>query len=197
VEGFGGTAGGVGAHDALARKARASHVAGGRVFGYRNVDVFNGADVHGRPIRSHVTREIHDDEAAVVRRIFELCATGHGVRRTAGLLNEAGAVSPQPQQARRAGWAASSVRTVLFRELYRGVVLWSRTRKRNVFGQPQLNPRDPSEWVRLDVPELRIVSDEVWQAAHARLDAARRVYSQAQRATSGADRQAARSPSTC
>jgi DNA invertase Pin-like site-specific DNA recombinase len=59
-------------YDALARKARASHVAGGRVFADRNVDVCNGTDVHGRPVRSHVTREIHEDEAAVVRRIFEL-----------------------------------------------------------------------------------------------------------------------------
>jgi DNA invertase Pin-like site-specific DNA recombinase len=73
-------------YDALARKVRASHVAGGRVFGYRNVDVFNGADVHGRPVRSHVTREIHEAEAAVVRRIFELCAAGIGVKGTATML---------------------------------------------------------------------------------------------------------------
>jgi hypothetical protein len=117
-------------YDALARKARASHVAGGRVFADRNVDVCNGTDVHGRPVRSHVTREIHEDEAAVVRRIFELRQARRPTDgRPACLLNEAGAPSPMPQQARRAGWSASSVRTVLFRELYRGVVHWSRNPK--------------------------------------------------------------------
>jgi site-specific DNA recombinase len=45
-----------------------------------------------------------------------------------------------------------------------------------VFGQRHLNPRDPSEWVRLDAPELRIVPEALWLAAHARLNAARRVY---------------------
>jgi site-specific DNA recombinase len=56
-------------HDALTRKARAAHVTGGRVFGYRNVNAYRGTDAHGRPIRSHVTRAVHEDEAAVVRQI--------------------------------------------------------------------------------------------------------------------------------
>src|SRR4051794_9158419 len=48
-------------YDAMLRKARAGHVTGGRVFGYDNVR----ADVGG------VLRVINDDEAAVVRDIFE------------------------------------------------------------------------------------------------------------------------------
>lgn len=54
------------------------HVVGGRCFGYRNVDVVTGTDKDGRPIRSHVTREINPDEAAVVRHIFEWYALGDG-----------------------------------------------------------------------------------------------------------------------
>ena len=38
-------------YDAMARKARAAHVTGGRVFGYRNVDVYSGTDAHGRPLQ--------------------------------------------------------------------------------------------------------------------------------------------------
>jgi site-specific DNA recombinase len=82
-------------HDALGRKARVGHVTGGRVFGYRNRDVFQGTDAHGRPRRSHVRREIHDAEAVVVRRIFDPCAAGIGVKGTATILNDAGAVSPR------------------------------------------------------------------------------------------------------
>ncbi len=60
-------------YDAMLRKAKAGHVTGGRVFGYDNVEIL-GAD--GK--RSHVQRQINPDEAAVVRRIFEMCAAGAG-----------------------------------------------------------------------------------------------------------------------
>ena len=62
-------------YDAMLRKAKAGHVTGGRVFGYDNVEIA-GADGS----RSHVTRRINEAEAAVVRRIFELCAAGRGSR---------------------------------------------------------------------------------------------------------------------
>src|SRR5882672_8493368 len=51
--------------DALQRKAQRGYVAGGVVFGYRNVPVLGEGDR-----RSHVVREIRDDEAGTVRRIF-------------------------------------------------------------------------------------------------------------------------------
>jgi hypothetical protein len=69
-------------YDAMARKARAGHVTGGRVFGYDNVDV---AAAGGK--RSHVERRINEAEAAVVRRIFEWCAAGTGYTRITKLLN--------------------------------------------------------------------------------------------------------------
>jgi site-specific DNA recombinase len=37
-------------------------------------------------------------------------------------------------------------------------------------------PRPAGEWLELPAPNLQIVSDEVWQAAHARLEAVRGVY---------------------
>ena len=163
-------------HEALARKARAAHVTGGRVFGYRNVDVYSGIDAHGRPLRSHVTREIREDEAAAIRRIFELCADGFGVKRIASALNAAGLPRPRAQQGRRDGWCPSSVRAVLFRDLYRGVEWWNRTKKRNAFGQVQVRDRDRAEWLRVDVPEWRIVPETLWESAHARLAKARKNY---------------------
>ena len=61
-------------YDAMARKARAGHVTGGRLFGYDNVDVLDAA---GR--RSHVERRINEAEAAIIRRIF--AALDRGPRR--------------------------------------------------------------------------------------------------------------------
>jgi len=76
-------------YDAMQRKARAGHVTGGRVFGYDNVEVL-GPDGQ----RSHVERRINEDEAAVVRRIFALCADGDGLTPITKTLNEAGCPAP-------------------------------------------------------------------------------------------------------
>jgi DNA invertase Pin-like site-specific DNA recombinase len=82
-------------YDAMQRKARARHVTGGSVFGYRNRDVI-GSD--GR--RSHVEREIDDAEAAIVQKIFELCAHGFGKVAITKQLNAQGAPAPRAQQGR-------------------------------------------------------------------------------------------------
>ena len=68
--------------DALVRKARRGYVTGGRCFGYRNVEILGPGGE-----RSHVEREIIEEEAEVVRRIFQLCVDGLGQRKIAHTLN--------------------------------------------------------------------------------------------------------------
>jgi site-specific DNA recombinase len=150
--------------DAMARKARAGHCCGGRVFGYRNVPI---VDSNGR--RSHVERQVEEAEAAVVRRIFELCAAGTGYTRIAKQLNEGGAPAPAPKRGRVAGWAPSSVKVILDRRLYLGEVTYNRREKRDTWGQKRVRHRPQTEWICHTMPELRIVSDELWEAAHSRL----------------------------
>ena len=158
-------------YDAMVRRARAGHVTGGRLFGYDNVEVL-GPD--GK--RSHVDRRINEGEARVIRRIFELSAHGRGMKSIAKLLNDAGEPSPRAQRGRSRTWAPSSVREVLFRSTYRGVVTWNLTRKRDAWGQHRQSSRPATEWMEREAPHLRIVSDAEWQAAHLRLNAARAIY---------------------
>lgn len=155
------------------RKFMAGHVVGGRVFGYDNVDVLT-AD--GR--RSHVVRQVNLDEAAVVRRIFSLCAEGVGQVRIARMLNAEGARAPQPRKGGPQAWAPSSAREVLFREAYRGRAVWNRKRKRNDWGAVQRAPKPESAWHSVERPDLRVVSDAEWDAAHRRLARARVEYDQ-------------------
>jgi hypothetical protein len=63
----------------------------------------------------------------------------------------------------------STVVEVLRRPLYRGEIVWNRTRKRNRWGQHDQQPRAAGEWLQLPAPELRIVPEDLWQAAHGRL----------------------------
>ena len=162
-------------YDAMRRKAKAGHVTGGRVFGYDNHEVtVTGAD--GQPRRSHVERRVNPEEAVVVRRIFDLCAKGRGIRSIAKTLNAEGVTAPRAQQGRPRAWAPSSVREVLYRDTYRGVVVWNKTKKRNAWGQHQPKDRPASDWIATKVPDLRIVTDAAWKAAHDRLASARGVY---------------------
>src|ERR1700730_13642880 len=81
--------------DALQHKAQRGFVAGGTVFGYRNVPVAGDGG-----LRSHVIREVREDEAAIVRRIFELAGRGVGFRTIAQTLNADGVRSPRARLGR-------------------------------------------------------------------------------------------------
>src|SRR5688572_16535850 len=149
-------------YGAMSRKARSGHVTGGRVFGYDNVEIRTASDE-----RSHVERRINEKEAAIVRRIFEMSAAGNGYTRIAKTLNAEQAPSPRAQQLRPTGWAPTSVKEVLDRPLYRGEIVWNRTRKRDRWGQHRQSARPTGEWFKRTAPELRIISDDLWNSAHA------------------------------
>jgi len=69
-----------------------------------------------------------------------------------------------------------SVREGLYRELYRGVVVWNRTRGRDKWGLPKVEARPQEQWMRVPMPALAIVSDDLWEKVHQRLAARRAVY---------------------
>lgn len=150
--------------DALRLKAQKSYVVGGSVFGYQNVPVFTE---DGQ--RSHVVRRVRDDEAAVVRRIFEMSAAGVGLVTIAKALNAEGVRSPRSREGRHRSWAPSSVRAVLYNPLYKGTVVWGRTKKRDSWGRRKESDRPTAEWVTVSVEQLRIVTEDLWQRVHERL----------------------------
>ena len=164
-------------HDAMVRKARAGHVTGGRVYGYDNIEILSGLlDAYGRPKRDHVERRINQEQAAVVRRIFQLCAAGKGMVSIARLLNDEGRPAPRNSQGRRISWSPSSVRSLLFRRLYLGEVIYNKTKKRNPWGIQQQRKRPEREWIKIPMPSLQIISESEWKAAHDRLSATRAIY---------------------
>ena len=59
-------------------------------------------------------------------------------------------------------WRGAPVEAILRRELYRGVQVYGRTKKRNQWGEVKQSARPASEWTTVKVPALRIVSDETW-----------------------------------
>ncbi len=107
-----------------------------------------------------------------MRRIFRDFAAGVGPRTIARTLNEEGIPGPGGKS-----WGDTTIRGNLKRatgivnnELYIGRLIWNRLRyiKDPSTGKrvSRLNP--VSEWIVKDVPDLRIVDDELWQVVRER-----------------------------
>jgi site-specific DNA recombinase len=158
--------------DSSRHKAEAGYVTGSRIFGYDNEGPKGQKD-----------RRINGAEAAVIRDIYERFAEGEGLRTIALALNRSGALSPRAQQGRPNGWSASSVRSVLERPLYRGELVFGKSKKaygrelakhwRDLGKQTTRErgqiPQPESTWIRRDKPLLRIVEIDL----AARVDARR------------------------
>jgi site-specific DNA recombinase len=156
------------------RRGQIGRVAQGRIpgglsYGYRRVVRLAA---NGEPERG--LREIDEEEAAVVRRIFREYLAGRSPRAIAQTLNEEGVPSPSGKD-----WRANTINGnrergngILHNELYAGVINYNRqrfvrdpgTRKR--VARP--NPRD--EWITAEVPELRIIDEATWTAVLDRLE---------------------------
>lgn len=160
-------------HEALMRLVRAGHVAGGRVYGYRNRKVYVGTDRDGNPLLSHVERVVHDGEAVIVVRIFEMYASGLGFKAIAKRLTAEGVpgplYAPHSNQVLLEGWSPSSVGDMLRRELYRGQIVWNQWRKRDDWGRSVASRRSKEEHLRIPAEHLRIVDEALWLRVQSRL----------------------------
>lgn len=140
---------------------------GKAAYGYR---VIHQLDANGEPIRGE--RAIVEEDAKVMHRIFREYAAGRNPKEIAFQLNREGVPGP-----RNRPWIDATIRGnpvagtgILNNELYAGVLAWNRQRfvKNPETGTriSRINPE--SEWIRTEVPHLRIVDDALWQALRER-----------------------------
>jgi site-specific DNA recombinase len=144
--------------------------AGGLVYAYKKVILF---DDKGSLIAG--LREIDEDKAEIVRRIFRDFAAGKSSVQIATDLNSEGVPGP-----RGGPWNASTIRGdpkkavgLLNNPLYRGLMIWNRREWRknpdSDMRERRYRVRDKSEWVEIEAPTLRIVDEELWDAVQAEL----------------------------
>jgi len=105
-------------------------------------------------------------------------AAGNSLQEIAKQLNAEGVVSPQPQKGRISrSWCPTSIRTILRNERYRGRVIWGKTVKvRSRSGKRIYKRTAPVKWVVRELPEQRIVSEELWTSVRTRIDTLKQVY---------------------
>lgn len=135
---------------ALAQKAARGLVTGGVVYGYRNRRTPDG-----------VVYEVHADQAAVVREIYERTARGDSARVIACALNARGVPSPRAEGGGTGSWCPSTVRAIVRSERYRGTATWGEIGARYRGGTRVTIVRDDA--IRYVVPA--IVDTDLWQRA--------------------------------
>jgi site-specific DNA recombinase len=154
-------------HRGLRGRVETGKSGGGLCYGY---DVTKRADGNGEPIRGE--RRINEVEAAVIRRIFRDYAAGSSPRTIVYALNAEAIPGPFGR-----AWGQSTIHGsvkrrngILNNELYVGKLVWNRQRflKDPSTGKrvSRLNPE--SKWIIQEIPELRIIPDDLWQAVKAR-----------------------------
>ena len=148
----------------------AGHIPSRPPYGYRKV---NRIGPDGQLLRGLI--EIDEDAAERVRWIMAEFAGGRSSRSIAAELNRLGVSSPTGRE-----WNPSTIRGdpkkltgLINNPLYAGELVWKRRQwKRNPDSErrervPRM--RDESEWVRVNVPDLRIVDEDLAAAVKAEL----------------------------
>ncbi len=162
---------------ALKAKALSGCSCGGSSYGYDHLPILHDTkkDHLGRPEVIEVHRKINHTEAATIRDIFTQYAQGQSPRQICHELNRRGIPSPRGKK-----WKPSAVygnpddyTGMLTNPLYRGQSVWNRS---HWIRDPETNRRlrrlrPREEWIVVDVPETRIVSEELWNTVQARLRA--------------------------
>ena len=140
---------------------------GGITYGY---DVVRETDPNGTAVTGE--RTINTEQAAVVNRIFKDYLAGKSPKKIAFQLNEEGIPAPSGK-----GWGSSTIygnrqrgTGIINNELYIGRMVWNRLRyiKDPDTGKrvSRLNPEE--EWIIKDVPELRIIEQDLWDKLKAK-----------------------------
>jgi DNA invertase Pin-like site-specific DNA recombinase len=133
----------------------------GIAYGYRTA---NRIDPNGKPVRG--LREIDQDQADIVRRIFTEYAEGRSPVMIARQLNADGVPGPRGDR-----WRATTIRPdrtrgngMLQNQIYIGKIVHNRTSKvlEPVSRKVRIRPNPPSEWAIEDVPALRIIDQDLW-----------------------------------
>ncbi len=162
-------------HRGLTGLAENGASCGGRSYGYRSKAILDPVkkDAQGRPEVREYRKVLVPEEADVVRRIFQWFAEGQSPFSIADRLNADGIPSP-----RGGKWARSAIygdrRTgvgILNNVLYRGLLVWNRSKwvRNPETGKRKRVERDASEWITVEQPDLRIISDDLWRRVQAKM----------------------------
>ncbi len=132
----------------MRENARRGYLNGGyRAFGYRTIRVQDGN-------AERVKLAIHETEASIVKRIFQMCLQGMGAKEIVYALSREGLTTRLGKR-----WGKSAVYYVLTNETYTGLLVFGKFRDKSKQG----NPSSPEEIVQVENAFPAIVDKETFQ----------------------------------
>ena len=147
-------------------RVEAGKIPGGKSYGYRLVPTLNSNGTVNRG-----EREIIDDEAHIIKRIFNDYVEGKTARQIAADLNKECIASP------RGGlWNASTINGnkkrrngILNNELYLGNIIYNRQSflRDPETGKRRSRPNPEAMWITKHVSHLQIIDQKIWDKAQA------------------------------
>jgi DNA invertase Pin-like site-specific DNA recombinase len=150
----------------LRGQAERGYATGSVTYGYRTVPV---PDPHraGEFLGRHI--EIDPTEASTIRDVFEWYAAGITLPEILRRL-KSGRYPTSRGPSAGGVWKRGAVLRLLSNERYTGKQIWGQRRHERKPGSRKKVTRTlpRSEWVVMDRPDLRIISDELWHRAETR-----------------------------
>lgn len=108
--------------------------------------------------------ELEPEEAAVVRRMYQMRFEGSSIAGIARRLNEEGVLPPNHHRCKgNAYWRPASVHRLLANTVYKGTFVWNGS----AFTRAKARAKKAAvKTISYERPALRLVSDEVWAACN-------------------------------
>ena len=174
-------------HRGIEGRVLKGYSGGGKRYGYYSEPVYNGkVDIYGNPQADGYILKINPQEAETIIRIFRLYGEkGISVKQIVNMLNKEIKETGGPKSPGGAFWRISTIlgskkvfRGILNNELYIGKYYWNRlTSKQNPEdGKIKFFAKDQNKWIIIQKPELRIISDELWEKVKRRQKQLRDTY---------------------
>ncbi len=163
-------------HRGLTGQALKRFWCGGKPYGYKLRPITDAShlDAYGQPAKIGTILVIDEEQAKIVREIFDRYCAGESCHAIAVELNRRNvpsAGSSWKRKARRtSGWMGSSVRVILRNPLYKGEQRWNSSQfvRDPDSGKYLRRSRPKSEWITHQIDELRIVTIEQFQNVNSR-----------------------------
>jgi site-specific DNA recombinase len=144
-------------------------------YGYETelIDAKDDPGAIGRAATQGTKLKVVESEARVIRYIFELFSDGRSIWNICVRLNRDKVPSPRNAMAGKkdSEWCPDSIKRILRNSKYIGWNVWNASvqKEHPVTGKIKKEDKPAHEHIKRRLEEIRIVSDELWERAQARL----------------------------
>lgn len=115
---------------------------------------------YDKTIGDYFNLAVNEEEAKVIRQIYKwYTEEGYGAAKIANMLNEQG-----KRTKRNCKWSQNAICRILTNEIYTGKIINGKQEVSD-FLTGQRKEKDETEWLVAERPEIRIISDEVFERA--------------------------------